>query len=184
MEVASNDIPMIKWKRNMKEINEGRQRRLFWKLFVIGAVGFGATTVLVGWAINSILILLYGWKVNEGTAMAIVNDAAWMRANLDNEFKLRCSRCFLDAELNLYKGDGFVSIDGSVIRVCAWKTKDGRRWLRFSRAIGVHMTDIDDAAWCSKNRGPQRQDARILMSRFERRDLTQADLEKYFEQIN
>ncbi len=60
MEVASNDIPMIKWKRNMKEINEGRQRRLFWKLFVIGAVGFGATTVLVGWAINSILILLYG----------------------------------------------------------------------------------------------------------------------------
>lgn len=35
--------------------------------------------------------------------MAIVNDAAWMRANLDNEFKLRCSRCFLDAELNLYK---------------------------------------------------------------------------------
>ena len=30
----------------------------------------------------------------EGTAMAIVNDAAWMRANLDNEFKSRCSRCF------------------------------------------------------------------------------------------
>lgn len=60
MEVASNDIPMIKWKRSMKEINEGRQRRLFWKLFALGAVGFGATTVLVGWAINSILILLYG----------------------------------------------------------------------------------------------------------------------------
>ena len=60
MEVASNDIPMIKWKRSMKEINEGRQRRLFWKLFALGAVGFGATTALVGWAINSILILLYG----------------------------------------------------------------------------------------------------------------------------
>ena len=116
--------------------------------------------------------------------MAIVRDAAWMRANLDHEFKDQCGKLFLDSELNLYKGDGFVSIDDSVDGVCAWRTKDGRRWLRFETGVSVVMTDVDDCVWRGKTRGLQRQDARILIQKFENKDLTKETLEKHFEIFN
>lgn len=57
---SADDIAAIKWNRTIERINKDRERSLFWRLFAMSVVGFGATMLLLGWAINSILIYMYG----------------------------------------------------------------------------------------------------------------------------